>query len=146
MGPGCARPAKTNAERIPMRMVMVAKRPLLPLPVIDNLLPRRTHRLSQTTFQSPLMIWPLALWPVSVVAVDIEDPFVIHPHYFHAAKISRVLCWRARFLGETSQSILPIREPVHPGYRHHPCRQKLLLRTGYSRIFGRLLFSFDAEP
>jgi hypothetical protein len=71
--------------------------------------------------------------------------FLIHWLYFHGAKISRLLFWHVTFLGETIQSMLLIRERAHPEYRHHPCRQKLLLRTGYSRIFGRLLFSFDDE-
>ena len=60
---------------------------------------------------------------------------VIHPRYFYAARISRVLSWHARFLGETSQSILPIREPVHPGYPHQPYRRRLLPKKEYSRIF-----------
>jgi len=53
---------------------------------------------------------------------------LIHSLYFHGAKISRLLFWRVTFLGETIQSILRIRELVHPEYRYHPCRQKLLLR------------------
>jgi hypothetical protein len=70
---------------------------------------------------------------------------VIHPPYF-AAKISGLLWWRARFLGETIQSILPIRELVYPEYLHQPCRRRLRPKKGCSQIFFLPLFSRDAEP
>src|SRR4030095_8769781 len=70
----------------------------------------------------------------------------LHLRYSKAAKISGVFWWRARFLGETIQNILPVREPVHPEYRHQPCRRRLLPKKGCSRKFFLPLFSRAAEP